>query len=440
MSHRPPRFAFLLLTIVSLLSGLDSFLHARTVGYAWTGVEGSTNYHGYFTYNTNAGFDNEPGYDRDGQLVAERTYVYANGSFVFNNGTTTTRNGLQSTFPIILLDNRVQQTPTSRDSFEIRSGGLFHFLHFAGPISTFTGPNLEAVKPTDFSLSDDQTRFSGFSLPNGSLGGNITSVKEITAEDVFKNPKSYEYEITANGAIASASFTPKVEIGGVQIPVALDDLEELAGVHHFNWEQEVQLPSGLRIERDLDGSLFTPLDRDEIFQPFVDPDLFPGTELVVTPQGGEPGLVATPFPLDDLPYYFNEVSFPGEVWDVEGQTSTYSLEFIDSPRFPSSQWTLGQQVSFTTTLVGVQDDPEEPELNTDIFFTWNSDSLYNDDPSDLFDNDWYFATPPDSPGLPAITSGGITNFQLHGVIPEPSTFSLVMGLAAVFTVWRLSHF
>lgn len=181
------------------------------------------------------------------------------------------------------------------------------------------------------------------------------SISQFTAEDVFKNPRSFGFgadkrEPLVSGAAIYAEFTPHVHVGspapqGYEIPMKLDDVAALFGVDHFNWKQSVTVPANWTVLYS-NGISSNPVLRpapDPIIEPIPNPD--PPVFYTLVNEFGVHGAVS-PYMSDVNPEYLDDTN-------LVALTKPFAIEFFDAPRTDKKFNKNRLFQEFRTELVGV---------------------------------------------------------------------------------------
>jgi len=232
------------------------------------------------------------------------------------------------------------------------------------------------------------------------------------------------------------AFTPHVEIGGEDFPVALSDAAKLLGVDHFNWKNRVTIPFTWKAEIDT-GTTFVPLDPPDTKE-LLDPIPVRGPSYLLTNLlNDELAPIANDYDkdgnldTDDHPFYFAEGI--GGIADVRNPrwTKTDRLVFEDSPGFEKDFNPGLLKVFFETELVGVvkNSDGTLSEKPTHLGYRWSSNTIWQGfagiEPLGYLSN-------VNPSNLGTIVGGGISDIEAFRPVPEPSTgaVALFFGAAA----------
>jgi hypothetical protein len=261
--------------------------------------------------------------------------------------------------------------------------------------------------------------FGGVTVPEPQIG-SFTAAEIFSNPDTFKHPK-LEY---GNTRIV-AEFTPHISIGGISMPVDLQDAALLFGVDHFNWKQSVVdpgLPLGWKVERVSreSGNYLGPQT-----QPRLDPiessvelyKLTNGTGITHTLRYYDRDTDIEVIP-DNLPYYYDDSDVP---------RVGIALTFADKPSYPHDFNPHGAYRQFETELVGVMEDGTESNVRTGIKFRWKSNTVTDPLSGRIFvDGD-------SSPGpIVGVVGGGIFDVEVLRSVPEPTTTAMITTLTLVW--------
>jgi hypothetical protein len=293
-------------------------------------------------------------------------------------------------------------------------------------------------------------------------------LRSFTAEDIFKNRakdkdgKDVSHKIYRDGPderTLKIEFQPHVKIGGVDIPIPLDEVAKLFGVDHFNWKQTVTPFAGVQVYKDPDGTEMTRGDRgNPIPHAHLDPIVnVPGdattryllvnTDSVLNRPPEREYIVKYGFDPDRFDYYLQEGS--GGIQGVNNSkyTTEFALKFEDSPSLPVSFDTNdGNYESepplthYFVELVGVLPDGTESPIKTGVHFSYKS-NLRHDVPPECLHVSCHgrlfiYESTEFSPDLPPIVAGNIFDLQvfLPGLESDYNDDGTVD--AADYAVWR----
>jgi hypothetical protein len=131
----------------------------------------------------------------------------------------------------------------------------------------FDTPGISLDPPTDFktfTFAGVQAH-SNFRDPGNGVYGHfyLSDFKERTfkVSDVFTNAKTKEIfknaKLSENNSKIEISFQPHVNVGGADLPLSgtpyRQVVEMMEGIHHLNWLQTIELPSGWRADEIVNG-------------------------------------------------------------------------------------------------------------------------------------------------------------------------------------------
>jgi hypothetical protein len=263
------------------------------------------------------------------------------------------------------------------------------------------------------------------------------TISPFSIQDVFNNPQTLQMpRLTHNNVQIEAEFTPHIQIAGSDVPMAIDAVAALMGVHHFNWLQSVTLAAGWTVRIDQDGQLSSTNDRSNDVQPAIDPNDRGSGHYLITNPPGVSEILTTPAGVDTLPYYLDEGNATGP-WAQRNNQFTSKLTFSDWPHATSTLNPNLEYTNFRTELVGVRADGSY--VQTGSGFTWRSNTTYSLGGGIIVDSTFRSAI--DGVTVLPAFQGGISDVAVFHLVPEPCTAILAIVMAHVLPVlFRRRHF
>jgi hypothetical protein len=290
--------------------------------------------------------------------------------------------------------------------------------------------------------NNDLTLFAVVDAPvPGNVNGNVIESDQTNdVEDLSADPESIvgpvitprngrvrSVEALESGPRIDATFRPA---GGA---LTLAQAATIVGVDHFNWVQTITAvpnhwtwvrsgPNQTVVVFFAGGFNYTTL---------YDPDIgSPGVSEVRTSPFGQFEPIITQDPPDNYVYYFNDldaVNSETAGHRLQDYTTTFQLEFNDTPEFTVGDYNSGESMSFLTQLAGVR--AGFPAGITPVVwngvqsnFTWKSDAvkLAGGTGGGITFGD-YTKTFGNDPGLPPIVAGGVFDLQYNDQILATTT-------------------